>query len=124
MKEVGVNRLLIEEAHKHHMEVYSWAPLFDFGGPADTGCCGEYPEEYQSELTLKHPEWMPVDRYGFRRQTGPIDFSYPEARKALIDQYLYYLVRDKYDGITFFTYCREFWHPVRRRVRFQPADCG
>ena len=108
IKEVGVNRLLVQEAHQHGMEVWAWATLFDFGGPADTGCCFEYPSQYQTRLTLEHPEWMPVDRYGFRRQYGPIELCYPEARKALIDIYVEELVKGNYDGITFFTYTENY----------------
>ena len=104
IKKVGVNRLLVEEAHRHRMEVYMWAPLFDFGGPADSGGCKEYPYFGQFKMTIEHPEWMPVDRYGVRRQNGPIELSYPEARKALIKMYVDYLVKDHYDGMTFFTY--------------------
>jgi len=108
IKEVGVNRALVDEAHKHDMEVYIWAPLFDYGGLPDYGGTKEWPYFSQIRLTLEHPEWMPIDRYGFRRQNGPIELSYPEARKALIDMYLEYLKAGNYDGITFFTYAENY----------------
>ncbi|HLY59616.1 MAG TPA: HEAT repeat domain-containing protein [Terriglobia bacterium] len=108
IKEVGVNHALVDEAHKHDMEVYIWAPLFDYGGLPDYGGTKEWPYFSQIKLTLEHPEWMPVDRYGFRRQNGPIELSYPEARKALIDMYLEYLKVGNYDGITFFTYAENY----------------
>jgi HEAT repeat protein len=108
MKELHLNQVLSDEAHKHKMEVYLWAPLFDYGGPADNGGCKEYPYYGQLKLTLDHPEWMPVDRYGVRYQNGPIELAYPEARKALIEMYLFYLDRDHMDGITFFTYCENY----------------
>jgi hypothetical protein len=108
MKELHLNQVVTEEAHKHKMEVYLWAPLFDYGGPADNGGCKEYPYYGQLRLTLDHPQWMPVDRYGIRHQNGPIELAYPEARKLLIDMYLHYLDRDKLDGITFFTYCENY----------------
>jgi hypothetical protein len=59
------------------MEVYFLAPLFDFCGPADSGGCKEYPYFGQINFTLQHPEWMPIDRYGVRRQNGPIELCYP-----------------------------------------------
>ena len=108
MKDLHLNQVVVTEAHRHGMEVYLWAPLFDYGGPADNGGCKEYPNFGQLNLTVEHPEWMPSDRYGVRQQNGPIELAYPEARKALIDIYLYYIDRDKLDGITFFTYCENY----------------
>lgn len=108
MKELRLNSFVVAEAHRHGVEVFAWLPLFDFGGPADSGATGEYPYFGQLNLTLQHPEWMPVDRAGLRAQGGPIEFAYPAARKALIDLCLLYLDRDKMDGITFFTYCENY----------------
>src|SRR5262249_36782477 len=62
----------------------------------------------QSRFTLEHPEWMPVDRQGVRAQSGPIEYCYPEARKAVIDMWLSYLDRDQLDGIMFYTYCETY----------------
>jgi HEAT repeat protein len=103
-----VNRVLIEEAHRRGMEVWAWAPLFDFGGPADTGGYMEFPYAFQWKQTLARPEWMPVDRHGVRRQCGPVAFCYPEARRAVIELYLRHLRRDGYDGIAFFTYAENY----------------
>src|SRR5262245_9976798 len=60
MKDEKVNQVVVQEAHRRGVEVYLWAPLFDFGGPADNGGCAEFPYFGQINLTLKHPEWMPV----------------------------------------------------------------
>lgn len=108
LEERQLNKVLIREAHKRGMEVHMWASLFDFTGPADSGGSIEYPFPAQQQLTVDHPEWLPVDRMGFRRQTGPIAFCYPEARKAVIDMYLGYFDRDGYDAIAFFTYCESY----------------
>ena len=108
MKDEHLNQKLVTEAHGHGMEVYLWAPLFDYGGPADNGGCKEYPYYGQLNLTLQHPEWMPIDRYGVRAQNGPIELAYPAARRALIEMYLHYLERDHLDGVTFFTYCENY----------------
>jgi len=111
IKDVGVNRLLVHEAHSRGMEVYAWATLFDFGGPADTGCCFDYPGQLQMRLTIDNPEWMPVDRYGFRPQYGPIELSYPEARKALVRLFLSSVLDGHYDGITLYVH-RKLWHSL------------
>lgn len=108
LEDKQLNKVLLREAHKRGIEVHMWAPLFDFGGPADSGGAIEYPFPAQQRLTVEHPEWMPVDRHGFRRQVGPIAFCYPEARRALVDLYLGYFDRDGYDAITFFTYCETY----------------
>ena len=108
MKDLHLNQVLVNEAHQRGMEVFLWAPLFDFGGPADSGGCKEYPYYGQLNLTLTHPEWMPVDRYGTHAQNGPIELAYPEARKALIEMYLHYIDRDHLDGITFFTFAENY----------------
>lgn len=108
LEEKQLNKVLIREAHKRGIEVHMWAPLFDFTGPADSGGAIEYPFPAQQRLTIDHPEWLPVDRAGFRRQVGPVAFCYPEARKALVDLYLGYFDRDGYDAIAFFTYCETY----------------
>jgi len=108
LEEKRLNKVLIREAHKRGIEVHMWASLFDFTGPADSGGAIEYPFPAQQKLTIDHPEWLPVDRGGFRRQVGPIALCYPEARKALIDLYLGYFDRDGYDAIAFFTYCETY----------------
>ncbi len=107
-KEYKLNQVLAAEAHRHGIEVYLWFPLFDFGGPPDNGGTKEFPYYSQSKLTLTHPEWMPVDRFGVRHQNGPLEMAYPEARKALIDIMVRYVERDNLDGITFFTYSENY----------------
>lgn len=107
-KEYKLNQVMAEEAHKRGIEVFLWFPLFDYGGPPDNGGTKEFPYYTQSKLTLNHPEWMPVDRYGVRRQNGPLELAYPEARKALIDIMLRYVDRDNLEGIMFFTYSENY----------------
>jgi HEAT repeat protein len=122
LEEQQLNKVLVREAHKRGMEVHMWAPLFDFTGPADSGGAIEYPFPAQQKLTIEHPEWLPVDRQGFRRQVGPIAFCYPEARKAVIDMYLGYFDRDNYDAIAFFTYCETYAQRYEEEFGFnEPA---
>jgi HEAT repeat protein len=107
-KEYKLNQVLAAEAKRQGLEVYLWFPLFDFGGPPDHGGTKEFPYYTQSKLTLEHPEWMPVDRYGMRRQNGPIEMAYPEARRALINILVRYLDRDDLAGVMFFTYSENY----------------
>ncbi len=48
-------------------------------------------------------DWPPVDRWGERTASGPIEFCYPEARAALIKEYMKGVMRG-YDGISLYTY--------------------
>jgi HEAT repeat protein len=49
-----------------------------------------------------------VDRWGERRAPGPLEFCYPEARKALVKRYLRYVTKYGYDGIAFYTYVENY----------------
>src|SRR5207237_148954 len=53
-------------------------------------------------------EWAPVNRFGTWRQGGPIEFCYPEARKAVAGYLARYVVDGGYDGIAFLTYAENY----------------
>ncbi len=91
------------------MEIFGWAALFDFGGHEviDSGK-GNGPSFIESFLRLRNPQWIPRDRYGLRRMSGPLCFSYPEARKALVDHYLQLALQGGYHGIYFHAYTEQF----------------
>ena len=57
---------------------------------------------------MEHPEWVPVDRSGRLKQGGPIEFAYPEARKALVDLHMKFVRQDGYDGVIFLTYAENY----------------
>lgn len=104
--ELGTGDHMIRAASKRGMEVWGVASLFDHGSQAYI----EYPNKgmgpffTENKIRVEHPEWIPVDRAGIRRMSGPICFAYPEARKALVDLYVR-LVKDKgYDGLSFHLY--------------------
>ena len=82
---VSPDSLAVEAARKRGMEIWGMGSRWDWGGPADTPGFGDYPFAYESKLKLEHPEWAPLDRHGARRQGGPIELAYLEARKTLVD---------------------------------------
>lgn len=104
--ELGTGDHMIRAASKRGMEIWGVASLFDHGSQAYI----EYPNKgmgpffTENKIRVEHPEWIPVDRAGIRRMSGPICFAYPEARKALVDLYVR-LVKDKgYTGLSFHLY--------------------
>ena len=100
-----LNSDAISAAHQRNMEIWMVQGLYEFGGPADSAGA---PFGFQFRITRQHPEWMPVNRYGTRRQAGPIAFCYPEARHWYINLLVDDLVEKGYDGISFYTYCENF----------------
>lgn len=100
--------LAVKAAHERGMEIWGVGSLWDWGAPADTPGFGDYPFAFESRLRLEHPEWSPADRHGVRRQGGPIELAYPEARQALVQLITEETFRAGYDGITFLTYVENY----------------
>jgi len=90
------------------VEVWGVSTLGDWGSPADTPGFNDYPFNCESKLRLDHPEWVPVDKYGYRRQGGTIELAYPDARKALIDLHIDLIKEAGYSGVSFLTYVENF----------------
>lgn len=108
LMDVGVEEQAVEIAHRKGLEIYGVTQLGDYGNAADTPGFNDYPSCWEARLRLEHPEWVPVDKYGYRKQGGVIELAYPEARRALVNLYVK-LVRDAgYDGVTFMTYSENF----------------
>ncbi len=105
--EVDPDRTAAAAAKRQGLEFWGVGTLADWGSPADIPCYG-IPNDSESKLRLEHPEWVPVDRSGLLKQGGPIEFAYPEARKALVDLHLKYMRRDGYEGMIFLTYVENF----------------
>lgn len=97
-----LNASLINSARSRGMEVFMYTGLFEHGVQPDVGIVQPY--LFEDNLRINHPEWVPQDRWGSRRAPGPISFSYPSARKAIIDRLMNYLNEYNYDGITFYSY--------------------
>lgn len=114
--EVDPDALAAAAAKKHGIEFWGVATLVDWGSQADVPPFNDWPFNNESKLRLEHPEWVPVDRYGILRQGGTIDFSYPEARKALVDLHMKFMRRDNYAGMVFLTYAEN--HSMRFQDEF------
>jgi HEAT repeat protein len=103
-EQVGTDDLAVAAAKRNGMEIYIFDGIFEHAAQGDAGGCGMFPYESEDNLRIEHPEWRPVDRWGERVCAGPIEFCYPEARKALVDRYVRNTVDHGFDGIGFYTY--------------------
>jgi hypothetical protein len=81
--------------------------LFDNGSQAEAGYSG-FPYAAEDRLRVEHPEWAPVNKWGTWRQGGPVEFAYPEARRAMAEYLTKYVVEGGYDGLSFLTYAENF----------------
>jgi len=102
-----LNRVAVEAAHKRGMEIWLTYGLFDNGSPADVGYAG-FPYAAEDKLRIDHPEWAPVNKWGTWRQGGPLEFAYPEARRAMAEYLAKYVVEGGYDGLVFLTYAENY----------------
>ena len=108
IEDLDIERLAVEAAHERGMELWGVGTLGDWGCTADTPGYGDYPWFWESTLRIEHPEWVPVDKYGYRKQGGPIELAYPEARQALVDLNARLAEHAGYDGVLFITYVENF----------------
>ncbi len=108
IKEKKLEPMLVGIAKKLGISVWGVSTLGDWGSTADTPCFNDFPFNNESKLRLDHPEWVPIDKYGKRRQGGTIELAYPEARKALIDLHVKLAEEAGYAGIIFLTYVENF----------------
>jgi hypothetical protein len=113
---VKVNDVAVAAARRHGMQIYIMTDLFDHGAQPDAG--GMLPFSPEDHLRIAHPEWCPLDRWGERRATGPLDFCYPEVRQALLSRYLYHATKYDYDGIFFYTYVENWGARYRDEFGF------
>ena len=108
LTKVKTEELVFSLASKKGIEVWGLDNLAEFGGPADTNCYVDLPYCWTSKIRREHPEWAPIDKYGFRRQAGPLCLAYPDARKAIINHFITIAREKKYSGIALFTYSETF----------------
>jgi len=102
-----LNRVAVKAAHERGMEIWLTYGLFDNGSQADAGYAG-FPYAAEDRLRVEHPEWAPVNRWGTWRQGGPLEFAYPEARRAMSEYLTRYVVDGGYDGLSLLTYAENF----------------
>lgn len=107
-REIDPDRLAVAAARKRGMEIWGVGTLFDWGSQADTPLFADYPFPVESRLRMEHPEWVPVDKHGVRKQGGSLEFAYPEARKALVDLHVRAVLKADYDGMIFLTYVENY----------------
>lgn len=119
-RDVDPDVLAVQAARKRGMEIWGVGTMFDWGAQADTPTFGDYPMNCESRLRLQHPDWVPIDRHGFRRQGGPIELAYPEARKALVDLHANEMRRVGYDGMLLLTYLENFSLRFQDEFGFSP----
>ena len=101
-RELRVNEAAVAAAKRFGMEIFLYTGLFELGVQPDVGVVEPY--LFEDELRRMHPGWCPVDRWGERRCPGPISFCYPEARRAVRDRLVRFVLEQGYDGINFYTY--------------------
>lgn len=107
-RDLRLNQVAEREAHRHGMQIYAMEALFDYGGPGDAEYPNALPYFGGDRLLRDHPEWSPVDRWGERRQPGPIEFVYPAARRAVVERFTAQVVDGNYDGLFLYTYFENF----------------
>ena len=107
--EVKTTQYAVEAAHARGLEVWGVAALLDHGGAAHVGTGKGYgPMAVELRERVEHPEWVPIDRYGIRRMSGPLCLAYPAARRALVELFTEIATASGYDGILFHTYAEQF----------------
>ena len=105
--DLKLNGVAVRAAHRRGMAIWGFTGLFEWGSKpkeAAYSAVKDGPAVSEDRLRVKHVEWVPTDRYGIRRQSGPFEFAYPEARQALIKALLREVLRYDYDGLMFYTY--------------------
>ncbi len=104
-----LNKVAVQLAHDRGMEIWGEAALYDWGyeGNHASNLYG-WPGIVESNLRLNNPEWVPVDRFGVRRQSGPIEFGYEEAREAVADWVDQKVTYAGYDGVIFHTFAENY----------------
>jgi HEAT repeat protein len=108
LEQRGTNRAAIAAARRHGMSIYSIWGIYDFESAADAGGCIQYPNMGEDAIRVKHPEWIPINKYGTRQQNGPLEFAYPECRAAVAKALADFIEQSGYDGLCLYTYNENF----------------
>lgn len=96
----GINAYAVQAAHARGMELWGRGAIYDWGDQGNTTTTNmTYAGSYESNLRIDHPEWEPIDRFGIRRQSGPLEFGYEAARQAAVDHLKGIAVATGYDGV-------------------------
>jgi len=104
----NINSVARAAAHARGMQFWGMSQLYDWGVEAKDPIFYNTPGEYEHPMRANNPQWRPVDKYGDRRQGGPLELAYPGARQALIDWHVDEIAATGYDGVLFATYNENF----------------
>jgi hypothetical protein len=104
----NLNTYAVNAAHSRGMQIWGANQLYDWGVEAKDPIFYGFPGEYEHPLRADHPEWRPVDKYGDRRQGGPVELAYAGARQAMVDWHVNEIAQTGYDGVFFMTYAENF----------------
>ena len=111
---VKINEAAVAAARRNKIELIYYAGLFEYGSQPDAS--GMY--LFEDKLRIEHPEWCMLDRWGERRCPGPISFSYPAARKFIIERYMKNM--EDYAGMCFYTYPENYGIRYEDEFGFEP----
>jgi hypothetical protein len=100
----NINQVAVQAAHSRGMQIWGLGSIYDWGVAAKDPIFFGYPGDHEHPLRVDHPEWVPVDKYGDRRQGGPIELAYPDARQALVNWHVNEVVQAGYDGMVSHSY--------------------
>lgn len=95
-------------AHNNGLKAYLYVSIFDEGWPL--GCKKDRKNSYhnlmhgqhsswQSDFSLKHPEYALEDRTSQKKQWGVLCLAYPEVRSHFCERFLHLLKERKFDGL-------------------------
>ncbi|MBT4817413.1 MAG: HEAT repeat domain-containing protein [Lentisphaerae bacterium] len=108
LREHDLEKLAVQIAHAKGLELWGVGTLGDWGATPETPSFTQFPMSAEARFRIEHPEWAPVDKYGYRRQGGPVELAYPDARDALVDVHTRLTRAAGYDGIIFLSYVENF----------------
>ena len=116
-----------DEARKSGLAYWGYMPFFEVGQSEEAvSMSGFGPYNFEEKIRAEHPEFRLYDRAGIA-SGSTIEFGYPEVRKRYLDRYDKMLSQGGafsiYDGIIFYTYCREFLPTIQRPVHLQQHRC-
>jgi HEAT repeats len=109
-QQMQINQTAVQLAHDRGMELWGEGALYDWGanGTDSVGSFLAWPGPVESNFRVNNPQWEPVDRYGMRRQSGPIELAYPAARTALSNWFTQTATDTGYDGVMFTTFAENY----------------
>jgi hypothetical protein len=103
-----IHAAALDEARELGMEVWGVWGLFDLGSDSreDAYCgaaAGFGPSVFEDTLRVDHPDKVPEDRFGIRRQAGTICLEDSRVRGTLVNR-LMGILNEGYSGLLVYTY--------------------